>query len=554
MRSLSQALQNHELIVLRVIGEWWELDLTGNDKNSCVREVAHRLHQLNLPEEMAYLPPEETEGLTDLVAAGGRIPVATFERTHGEVRLMGPGKLEREEPWLDPVSATEALWYRGLIYRGFDETADGTREFYFLPTELFAKFPQTAVKGQVLKETAVVTPTLQPMPTPRATETADTSAVDDLTTLLALAQKTSLQPDKLDKLNLLLLNPQPDRRSLLITLANEMGLVKQTEEGVRPSKQAVTWLKSSRESQLRALADAWSRTAWNDLRHTPGLQCEGDNWQNDPILAHTALLDTLPRSTEWFRLTDLVATMKMNDPDFQRPDGDYNTWYIRDLSSDDYLTGFESWDRVEGRLLHFLVQGPLSWLGLAETAEPTPGQWVFCLTERALAWLKNESPPSDIVHVPLVVQADGSLIVPHNADRYARFQAARISEPQPVETGKPFHYRLTPHSLGEAREEGIPPERIIQFLEESSGRPVPAGVKRAITRWGEKGVEGRLETAVILRVRDAAILETLRTNPKTRDYLGETLGELAVVVRQPHKLCEATAQLGLLLDVGSGIQ
>ena len=32
MRALEQALNDHELIVLRVIGEWWEMDLTGLDK------------------------------------------------------------------------------------------------------------------------------------------------------------------------------------------------------------------------------------------------------------------------------------------------------------------------------------------------------------------------------------------------------------------------------------------------------------------------------------------------------------------------------------------
>jgi hypothetical protein len=59
-----------------------------------------------------------------------------------------------------------------------------------------------------------------------------------------------------------------------------------------------------------------------------------------------------------------------------------------------------------------------------------------------------------------------------------------------------------------------------------------------------------LEAAVILRVRDAAILDTLRTNPKTRDLVDESLGELAATVRPQNwqKLCQAAAQLGLLLD------
>ena len=73
---------------------------------------------------------------------GGVLAVAAFSRNHGDVRLMGPGRMEREEPWLDPESATEALWYRGFVYRGFDEAAEEVLEFYYLPIELFAGFPQ----------------------------------------------------------------------------------------------------------------------------------------------------------------------------------------------------------------------------------------------------------------------------------------------------------------------------------------------------------------------------------------------------------------------------
>jgi len=67
-------------------------------------------------------------------------------------------------------------------------------------------------------------------------------------------------------------------------------------------------------------------------------------------------------------------------------------------------------------------------------------------------------------------------------------------------------------------------------------------------------VEGRLQSVVVLRVGDPAILETLRTSPKTRDFLTEALGELAVVVRagQWEAFRQAVAGLGLLLDVEVG--
>ncbi|MFQ5401528.1 MAG: helicase-associated domain-containing protein [Anaerolineae bacterium] len=544
MRTLEKALLDHELLVLRVIGEWWEVDLTGADKMACVNKLAETMRQLDMQQEMIFLPPEEAAAMRDLITAGGRMPVATFSRKYGEVRLMGPGRLEREEPWMEPISSAEALWYRGFLFRAFDETPEGMIEFCYLPEELLSQFPAPA--EDEVGETAV--PGLTPAGAPEAFTEAVTDIVDDLTTLLGAAQSGLLQAGD-ERWRSLLLNDDEDRLSMITALARELGFLRATPEDLRPTRAAVAWLKQSRESQLRALADAWSRSGWNELRHVPALICEGENWSNDPILARTALLDAMPRSSDWFLLDDLVEHIKATAPDFQRPDGNYDTWYVRDAASNEFLTGFTSWDSVEGRLLRYLVQGPLVWLGLVETAAGR-----YRLTSRALAWLADEPAVRDEVRVPIVVNADASLIVPYNADRYQRFQVARISEAGPMKPGQPFHYRLTPASLQRAKQQGIMPERILKFLGDASGRPVPASVKRALARWAERGVEARVEETVVLRVRDAAILETLRANPKTRDFIGESLGDLAAVVRRDQwpQFVAATAQLGLLLDVNAG--
>lgn len=547
MHSLVQALTDHDLVILRVIGEWWELDLIGVDKTACVRQLAERLAVLDILQEVQFLGPEEAAAVLDLANHNGRIPVAAFEREHGEVRMMGPAALEREEPWFDPISPAEALWYRGFLYRGFAETAEGVIEFFFLPDEFIAQFPEPEKPQKIAKAAAEFA--LKPVNQPEKWETAVTHAVDDLTTLLALAQSTSLQSDKLDQLDDLLLNPDHHRRSLLINLAREMGMVREADAGIRPTKTAVSWLQKSREAQLRDLADAWTNSGWNDLCHTPGLACEGEHWHNDPLLARTGLLDALPTTDDWYSIADLSQSIKTNDPDFQRPDGNYETWYVRDVVTDVYLTGIENWDLVEGRVLAFLIQGPLFWLGLADTAV-SGGKALYRLTDRALEWLENVSVVTKEVRVPIVVQDDATIIAPHNADRYFRFQVARISEAEPVQVNRPYQYRITPSSLASAKEQGIAVDRILQFLQESSERPLPLSTKRGIERWSERGVEAKLETMMILRVREAGILETLRSNPKTRDYIGQSMGDLAAAVRMDHweDLRTAAAQLGLLLD------
>lgn len=582
MRPLSQALADHELIVLRVIGEWWELDLSGEDKAACIPALTQALAQLDMTEEVSYLPPEEAEAFLSLAQQGGRLPVAVFSRKFGEVRQMGPGRLEQEEPWFDPASPAEALWYRGFLYRGFDKTPEGMVEYYYIPDELARPFapapppappkrttaapapPKTAKAVELSTGSpapAVPTSSL-PAPTPStaplpallrdaamAVKAAPLHAVDDLTTILAAAQTIPLHEDNLDRLNAFLLDPDPERRSLLLTLAWDMGMLRQTDNGFKPARAGVAWLQKEREGQLRDLAEAWSSSSWNELRHTPGLACEGSGWENDPILARTALLDGLPHSSNWFSLADVVGAIKAHTPDFQRLDGNYDTWYIRDLSTNEYLTGFDSWDQVEGRLLAFLLNGPLHWLGLCDIA---PETGLFRLTERMVAWLKQlplTQLPAAERPVPLLVMPEGTLLVPQMANRYERFQVARVAEAQPVSgPDQPYMYRLTPASLQEAQNQGIAPARVIEFLVKASGRDLPPGLKRAVERWRDNGTEARLEQVVVLRASQPDILDKLRANPKTQPYLGESLGDLAVVVTDWQKLLQMTTQLGLLLD------
>lgn len=542
MRTLEQALSDHELITLRVIGEWCDLDLTGYDKTACVKKLAKILAQIDLPNELDYLSPEESNGLRDLADGGGRLAVGIFSRKYGQVRLMGPGRLEREEPWLDPESPSEALWYRGFLYRGFDEGSDGLVEYYYLPDELYRQFRPAAQPKTV---SVPAGPTLQVAPPPTNYAPAPTDTVDDLTTILAFAQRDGLQEGQLPALAPYLLNSDPDRASLLVTLAWEMGMFREAEDGIRPTRAAVNWLQKERDNQLTELLEAWSKSGWNELGHTPGLTFDGTELPNDPITLRATLFDHWPRNDKWLAVDQLVGHIKENDPDFQRPDGNYDSWYIREAGNSQYITGFDNWGQVEGRVLHFLVQGPMTWLGLVDS-----GERVYRLAQRTLDWLAGKAPAGTDVRVPMVVQADATLLVPHNTDRYQRFQVARFADPQPLTAGKPYFYLITPSSLKRAKEQGISPERVIQFLATASGRAIPATTKRGIERWAEQGVEGRLEKVVILRVKDKDILDKLQANPKTRPFLGERLGDLAAVISLENwqELQRASAQLGLLLD------
>jgi len=545
MKSLEQALLEHELITLRVIGEWWELDLTGMEKSEAVDVLAGALTRLDMQQEMSYLPPEEVAALQDLISQGGRAAVAAFNRLYGEVRLMGPGRMEREEPWLDPASPLEALWYRGFLFRAFDDTAEGVLEFYYLPQELLEQFP-----GIVEEDAQEMPALLEPVEAPAGTHSRGlVNSVDDLTTLLAAALQSIEIGNEQAQGDDFLLDQNPDRKSLLLNLAVEQGWLREDESGLKPTRTAVDWLKKGREAQLFDLADAWSKSSWNDLCHTPGLICDGHNWQNDPILARTAVLDVLPSTDSWYSLRSLVNLIRDTNPDFQRPDGNYDTWYVRDSQTNNYLSGFDSWNLVEGRLIPFLLTGPMYWLGIT-LISGSPENVLFRLSDQGLRWLGGEQPQEQEDKIPIVVHPDASILVAHNADRYLRFQVARVAELEIVDGRKPYGYRLTPDSLAAAGDQDISVDRLLRFLTQASGSSLPKSLVRAVERWSERGVEGRLESVIVLRVSDAEILQTLRNNPKTRDFLGESLGDLAVAIKpgQWRQLRAACAQLGLFID------
>ncbi len=565
MENLEQSLRQHHLIVLRMLGEWWEMELIGKDKDECAALLAEQLQQTDLQMELLYLQPEEAAALKTLAANGGRMTVGEFGRNYGTIREMGPAKLEREEPWYSPINVAEALWYRAFLFRAFDETDDGLIEFYYLPQELLAQFETIAHTGtkSVLKEAiepfhdepnkrddltflaAAEATVLLEVDAPAIFTPANTTAVDDLTTLLAFAQRNQLNGKENEWLSDYLVDANRSRRSLLLTLVWELGMLKRGEEEIRPTRTAVNWLKADRETQLATLIDKWTESDWNPLRHLPTVRLEGDA-PNDPTAARNVLISILPRDEQWFSINTLIALVKQNAPDFQRPTGDYNTWYVRDGTTDEYLRGFASWEKVEGALLRFVLTTVMAWLGLVDCSGENAR-----LTPRAVAWLDGRVPNVPDSQMIPIIQPDATIIVPRQTNRFTRFQTARIAEQQPYSQDKPYFYRITPQSLKFARDkQGIAPQRVLTFLRSSAdGQPLPKGIQRAIERYSERGTEGTLSQIGVLRVGDEHVIETLQKNSKTRELLGERLGELAIVVHDMEKLRHVTAQLGLLLEL-----
>ena len=136
MPDLSQIFPPNDLGFTRIVAALWGVDLTSSDPVAASVELAEALCDAELVEEVvSTLSKDGRAALEALTAAGGRIPWGTFTRRFGDVREMGPGKRDREQPHLHPTSAAEALWYRALVGKAFFDTEKGSQEFAFIPDD-----------------------------------------------------------------------------------------------------------------------------------------------------------------------------------------------------------------------------------------------------------------------------------------------------------------------------------------------------------------------------------------------------------------------------------
>src|SRR5258706_7908639 len=137
MPDFTHSLLKQDIGHLRIIAEFWGLELESTEVDSAREELSASLLDFELLAElMDSLSPQADSAVTALVAAEGRIPWAAFTRKYGDIREMGAGKRDRERPHLRPSSTTEILFYRGLVARAFFETDKGSQEFAYIPDDL----------------------------------------------------------------------------------------------------------------------------------------------------------------------------------------------------------------------------------------------------------------------------------------------------------------------------------------------------------------------------------------------------------------------------------
>jgi hypothetical protein len=568
MRSLDASLNSHPLAMLRGIAELRGIALATNSRAEAAAQLAALLAEPEATERiLAGCSSAADAAWAALRDAGGRMKLPAFSRSYGTFRPIGPGRLEREAVWRQPESPAEELWFLGLIFRAFSDFGDGLVEYVYIPDELM---PPGAAALPVRTATQPVA--LVPTEVPTHPRRALNSLAVDVCTLLAALRSAPLRLEKVGlvsdrdsaRLREGLLIQDATRLDLLIALAIQLGWVLRERGRLALEPRGPTvWLESTAWEQMAALFHAWRDSTdrppfaegWNDLLHTPGLQSEG-SVRNDPLRTRKVMLDALRSlgAKTWVAVSDFTAWIKALDPDFQRPDGDYHSWYLRDTESGRYLSGFESWDQVEGRLIRFLVTGPLFWLGAVALGPPGEGQAeAFRLTTAGQAWLSDTMPAELPRPARLTVHGDFTISAPLWTPLNDRYRLLRFTEPAMAgyRPGQPTLHRITRGSLAGARAAGLTTDGIQQFLRRASGSPLPERVAVSLTRWGQHGGSVRISRGAVLRVEDADTLAKLRSDPVVAPLLGDLISAQAVLVSEASlpRLLKVLEQLGYAAKV-----
>ncbi|MDE2858774.1 MAG: helicase-associated domain-containing protein [Chloroflexota bacterium] len=565
MRDLLATLNDYDPGMLPALAETW-----GIASKSLVDDaIIPQLHRVMLDpqsSEAAWdkLDDSARAALQLLVSsARQRMKIGQFERFYGKIRKLGRAQIEKEQPHLQGQSIAETLYYRGFISEGYDKVEDNLIGFFYVPPDLAEALPlhKTSYEHiEVEESSAADLPSLPAIDDVKHVIAADTSIVDDLATLLAFTQanKVEMEDDGLSPQALRALMPHvyhasSNRLDFLLCLGVSAGLITSQDGRAYPRRdEARSFLSATRAEQIRLLALAWLESqTYRDLWHIPGLFPDDSGWSYDPGAARDAVMslfaELLPEQG-WASVNDLIGVIKDIEPDFQRPDGDFDSWYIRNAAGE-FLNGFESWDAVEGSLIEFYLVGPMHWLGLVDIGED-----VLRLTAYGRAFLEMQDwplPPDQPQSIE--IRNDGALLASRRVNRFERFQLARFARWE--QAGDTYVYRLDAASIQRASDQGINAQHIQAFLlRQLNGKPIPIPIVKLLRNW-QDGAKTTVsfESHIILRANNEEVLDKIFAMPAFRRHLGARLGPMSCIIREDQwqDLSDKLGDDGIEVDAAS---
>ena len=546
MPKLNLSLRGKEYTFLRAVANGWDIDLQTQDAQSTVPHLVEAMQEPeNIRKAFHRLPQDAQTVIQTLLEHEGRIAWGQFTRQYGELRQMGAGKFDRERPDRNPASPVEVLWYRGMIHKAFFDLPPEPQEFAYIPDELIETFSElcsvTPIEwGRAAEPDECAYPKL-----------ANDEIINYATDYLA-ANRTGIDMNSWAHFRE---HWPPEMEPFIRDLLYADYLL---DKLLEPSPDKVRdFLMSTRGAALGELARAWMRSkSINELKLLPSIIVD-DDVENNPHGTRQAVLDLLKNipGGRWWNLESFIQAVHDREPDFQRPGGSYKSWYIKDRETNTVLSGFMDWDEVDGALLHFLITGPMHWLGYFDLASNSPDgkPTAFRYSRWSEKLMAGESPEGlQNNDSKISVGHAGIIHVPVLAPRWLRYQIARFCEWQKIE-GEGQHliyqFRVSPNSLSRANTQSLKPAQLLKLLQMHAESPPPQGFEQAMENWEKGGTQAVLQSTKLLRFSEPEMLQTMKKSDAAH-FIREQLNDTTIVVSKHNipELIKQLTKLGILVS------
>jgi hypothetical protein len=542
MPTISDTIQDYEIDQIEMIAEQWGIEDDIDPKKNVRKQIVDLLDNKNLFLDVIYaLPSRERTALQFVFDEGGKISASQFSRAYGVIREMGAAVREKDRPDRSPISVAENLFYKGIIGLSFFNEGDEVKEYIFLPEE-FIKFLKSIQDDPSL----IVTPPALSKENVFHIVSATDKVLDQICSLLAALRGCvpSNETSRFIPLPLFY---------FLSALFQTQG-VTDKDSAILDTSKVKDFLTSERSTSFSNICFSWMKAELiNELKLLPDIILEG-NWKNDPIKTRGVLLEIIAKlpPKKWYRIPDFIDWMYQKHPDFQRSGGEYNSWFIKDTTSNTYLNGFENWYHVEGKLLYYFLTGPLFWLGILDLAVVEEGEQPFAF--RKSKWankLLEKKPVKYETHEisEFILRKNGVILLPINSQRELHYQIARFCVWEETQR-KHYRYRISLTALRRAKTQHISIGQIKILFKKNAKKPIPRNILAALDRWDKNQSQIHLERLILIQVDSPDILDQIEKSPAKR-YISERINA-TIATTSPtnlHRLEDALMEMGYFAEI-----
>ena len=537
MPTLLETIGDYEEDLLLLIAGQWGIESADIATKKLAHHIAEAINSVGIHDFLDSLLDNDLSPLRELAANQGRIPWPQFERKYGELREMGAARRQRERPDIQPASQTESLFYKGLIGKAFFDARGGPIEYAYMPEEILSFFQEhkqpsvfnilnQQTDGRIQKKWI-----------------ANDFIIDHACTVLAALRSRI----PLDQLTL----HRPDApMDFMIKLLKEANLISSKNEIL--VTQTKSFLESGRGKALFQLFQAWSNSVTlNELQLVPTIEFEKAP-ANHPHLSRSLLLELISfmPGDGWYGIDDFVSQMHSLQPDVLRRAGEYDAWFIKNKASGEYISGFESWQMVEGEYLRMMINGPIFWFGLLDLGKTSEGVDCFRKSAWSNSMLQQTAPEYQSIAIrDFYLEKTGQVTIDRYFPRDIRYQLTRFCE-WSGQKGNRYFFHITPSSLQRATSQGLKVQQLCLLFQKYARKPIPANLLTALKKWDRQGIETRISREILIRVKNPKILDMLMDTP-VRNLIRERLGEDCALVesRGIPTIKAALLELGYFVEI-----